>query len=244
VHPQGELTMPWGAALAVAGTVAGAAISSNATKSAAQTQANATNAANQTELDMYNQTRSDNAPALSARNDALTRLESILGLDGSSTSGINSSQITSDPGYQFGLQQGQRQLSLSANARGMRDSGAALKAAAQYGNDYATTKYDDAYNRQVNALQSVAGLGQSATNSAAGTSTATAVSANTTAAGNASAASTLSQGNTWANAANQLAGWYKTYSTTPSTPTTTSTNSLYGGIGSGYNDQNGSDIGW
>lgn len=205
-------------AVAVAG-IGSAVIGSNASKSAANSQANATASANQTEQNQYDQTRADNAPTLTARNDALTRLESLLGVDGKGTGGIDPATVMSDPGYQFGQQQGQRQLQLSENARGMRDSGAALKAASQFGTDYATTKYDDALNRQLNPLQSLAGLGQSGANTiaAAGTNAANQESNNTTAEGNALAASQIAQGNTISNAGNQLAGWYANNYKTPGT---------------------------
>ena len=52
-----------------------------------------------------------------------------------------------EPGYQFGLQQGLNATQGTAAARGGLYSGQALKELTQYGNDYATTKYSDAWNR-------------------------------------------------------------------------------------------------
>jgi uncharacterized membrane protein len=52
-----------------------------------------------------------------------------------------------DPGYEFGRQQGQQAIDRKAAAAGGRISGASLKAATQFGNDYATTGYSTAYNR-------------------------------------------------------------------------------------------------
>lgn len=56
-----------------------------------------------------------------------------------------------EPGYQFGLDEGLKTLDRGAAARGNMLSGAQMKAGVRYGNDYATTKYQDAYNR--NALE-------------------------------------------------------------------------------------------
>jgi len=212
--------MPWGAAAVAGAAIVGSVISSNAQKNAANTQAAATNSATQAQTDQYNQTRADNLPLLTARNDALTRLETLLGVGGNGPGGIDPGTVMSDPGYQFGLQQGQRQLSNSLNARGMRDSGSALKAATEFGNDYATTKYDAALNRQLNPLQSLAGLGQSGANTiaASGSNAANNISGLESSLGNAQAASQLAQGNTWANTGNQLAGWYQNYQRSSAAP--------------------------
>lgn len=56
-----------------------------------------------------------------------------------------------EPGYQFGLDEGLKTLDRGAAARGNMLSGAQMKAGVRYGNDYATTKFQEAYNR--NALE-------------------------------------------------------------------------------------------
>lgn len=115
---------------------------------------------------MYDTTRADNMPAMQARNQSL---EMLLGMlkPGGSMSRLDVGDVTQEPGYQFGMQQGQSALNNQLGARGMRNSGAALKAAARYGTDYGTTKYNDAFNRllagrsaQMNPLLSLAGAGQ------------------------------------------------------------------------------------
>ena len=118
-----------------------------------------------------------------------------------------------DPGYQFGLQQGQQALDRKIAAMGGRVSGASLKAAARYGTDYASTGYNAAYQRgqdRLNRLASLAGLGQTATQSSAasGASSANAISNLLTSQGDANAARSIAQGNIWGNAGNQLAGYY------------------------------------
>jgi hypothetical protein len=56
--------------------------------------------------------------------------------------------LESDPGYQFRLQQGQQALERSLAARGLGQSGAALKAAQEYGQGLAGQTYDNYFNRQ------------------------------------------------------------------------------------------------
>ena len=76
-----------------------------------------------------------------------------------------------DPGYAFRLAEGQKAIERSAAARGGTQSGAALKAAARFGQEMGSQEYQNAFNRyqvnranQLNPLQSLMGAGQSATN--------------------------------------------------------------------------------
>lgn len=215
-----------GAVVGAGALAAGAGVYS--ANKASKAQQNAANQASQTELETYNQTRQDNMPALDARNASLQRLRDLLGISGNtgapgygSLGGpINPLGVESSPGYQFGLKQGLTTLNNQEVARGMSNSGQALKAAAQFGNDYATTKYDDAFNREVanrsaqlNPLQSVAGLGQTgaSTVASAGMNYGNQVGQNIIGAGNAQAAASIAQGNAFANGVNQLSGWYQNY---------------------------------
>lgn len=136
---------------------------------------------------------------------------------GSYAKPITADQVQMDPGYEFGLKQGQQAIDRKTAAAGGRISGASLKAAAQYGTDYATTGYSTAYNRvnqarsdRLNRLAALAGIGQTATQQTgtAGTNSANQISSLTTAQGNASAAGQLAQGNIWSNAGNQIAALY------------------------------------
>lgn len=221
--------MPWTAAAIVGGAVIGAV----ATNGASNKQSGAANHATDIQQGQYQQTRADNLPALGARNDALARLEQLLGVGGDSSApgfgsaagSISPQHVESDPGYQFGLQQGQQALKAAATARGMSDSGAALKEAARFGTDYATTKYDDAFNRQLqdrqqqlNPFLSLAGAGQVGTSQigAAGQQFGQLAGNNALIAGNASAQGLLGQASIYANAGNQLAGWYDNQQRQPS----------------------------
>lgn len=79
--------------------------------------------------------------------------------------GFNPGDLTSDPGYQFRLQQGQDAQNKALNAMGMSQSGAAVKAAGDYSQGLASQEYSNAYDRwlaQNNQLSGVAGTGYNA----------------------------------------------------------------------------------
>jgi hypothetical protein len=56
-------------------------------------------------------------------------------------------QFEKEPGYQFRMDEGAKQVEGSAAARGGLLSGAALKAMQRYGQDFASNEYGNAYNR-------------------------------------------------------------------------------------------------
>ena len=210
--------MTWGLVAVAGATVVGGAMSSRAAGKAAGAQADAAAASNELQWEQYQQTREDNAPALEARNKSLAALRSMLGIDGGAARGApTAGEVMSEPGYAFGLQQGQQALDRQAAARGMRNSGAALMAAQRYGNDYATTKYNEAFNRsqtgemnRYNQLAGVAGLGQAGASQVASSGSQYATSAGNALMGaaNAQGAAGIAQADTWGNVGNQLAGWW------------------------------------
>lgn len=120
-----------------------------------------------------------------------------------------------DPGYQFGMQQGQQGLDRKIAAAGGRVSGAALKAATRFGTDYATSGYNSAYQRRqdtLNRLANLAGIGQTSTNASAqaGQGMANNVSNALQSQGDATGAARMAQGNIWSNAINQAgAAWQR-----------------------------------
>ena len=68
-----------------------------------------------------------------------------------------------DPGYQFTLSEGTRAKGFGSSASGMTLSGAALKDMNRYVQDYSTTKFDEAFNRnqlELENLFNVGSLGQ------------------------------------------------------------------------------------
>ncbi len=107
-------------------------------------------------------------------------------------------------GLQFGLDTGINQLNARAASSGGYGSGAALKALTRFGNDYATTKTADAYNRNASEknqlfsfLSGTAGQGLSAAGTAAGVGMGAAgnIAGLQTGIGNANAAGTVGGAN-------------------------------------------------
>jgi hypothetical protein len=194
--------MSFGIVASVGSAIVGASIASSGAKSAAKTQAAATDRAVDAQNEQFRQTREDFAPYREVGYRALGQLESSINTP------VTSADVMADPGYQFGLEQGQQALDRKFAASGGRISGASMKAASRFNVGTATSGYNAAYQRRqdrLNRLASLAGIGQTATGSsaAAGQGAANAISGLVTAQGNASGASQMAQGNIWGNAINQ-----------------------------------------
>lgn len=157
---------------------------------AAEAQQNAANSANQTMWSMYQQQRQDMEPWRQAGSAALTSLQGDFMKD-----------WQKDPAYQFQLNEGNKAINAAASARGLGNSGATLKALTKYGQDYANTAYDQAYNRQYNRLSSLAGLGSNAssTNASNAGQYGQGVAANYIGMGNANAANQMRAANNMGN---------------------------------------------
>lgn len=146
--------------------VASAVISSQASKKAASTAASATeraaDAATASQERMFERQVELQEPWRKAGINALAEL-------GTGFSGkVN---LSEDPGYAFRMSEGLKALDRSAAARGGLMSGSALKAAERFGQDYASQEYQNAYNRALtkyNTTASLAGVGQTATNTLTG----------------------------------------------------------------------------
>jgi len=192
----------------VAGSVVvGSLIQSRSASRAQDAQQNATNAAIGEQRSQYDQTRADFAPWREAGGRALGQLESDINRP------PTAQEVMSTPGYQFGQQQGQQAIDRRIAAMGGRVSGGAIKAAARFGTDNATSGYNAAYQRsqdRLNRLASIAGLGQTATgaSAAAGANSTNAISGLIGGQGDADAAMRIGQGNIWANTLNQGAAMY------------------------------------
>ena|SRR3990167_1736243 len=154
---------------------AGAAIySSNkmadASKQAAQTSANV-------QERMFEKSRADMEPWRQAGQGALYQMSDFMGIPtegqpqtpqfGSFMDYFGAEDFQKDPGYDFRLQEGQKALERGAAASGGLFSGRTGKALTQYGQDYGSNEFMNAYNRWntdrdrlYNRLSSVAGTGQ------------------------------------------------------------------------------------
>lgn len=124
--------------------------------------------------------------------------------------------VVYNTGLKFGLDQGTQGINRQAAATGGLLSGATLKALTRFGNDYGTTKANDAYNRYnnnrqltYNMLSRQSNSGQSAANStnAAAQNYGNQVSNNLVGLGNARGASSIAQGNSYGDALGGIIGF-------------------------------------
>jgi hypothetical protein len=178
--PGDYLTLGIPASGALASLLAGAN-ASNASSKAADAQLQAAQAAIAEQRRQFDVTQANNAPFLATGTAANARLSQLLGTApgytgtdaGSLTKPFTSADLNADPvynsGLQFGLDQGTKAINARAIAGGNYDSGATLKALTQFGNDYGSTKANDAFNRfqttqgnTFNRLSGVSGTGQTA----------------------------------------------------------------------------------
>lgn len=197
--------MPPAAAVAGAGagSIVGSIIQGNATEDAAQKQADAANHASDLQYQMYQQQRTDQEPWRQAGIGALGQMQ-----DPSFQHDFSASDFQEDPGYQFRMQQGQKALEASAAARGGLLSGNTGQALTDYGQNFASNEYQNAYNRftnnqtnRFNRLASLAGVGQQA-NSQMGQASqnyGNNMSGLMTGLANAQGAAGIAQANSWGN---------------------------------------------
>lgn len=151
-----------------AGQAAGA--QSNAAMMSAIIQAQQAEAARQQQQQMFDKAVELQEPFRQGGVGATNRLADLYGTSGrTGAAGYGSyaempsiNQLQMDPGYQFRFEQGMRGVNASAAARGGLQSGAALKAATEFGQNMGTQEYQNAYNRfmanRAQAAEAMAGL--------------------------------------------------------------------------------------
>jgi hypothetical protein len=151
--------------------VGSALIGGYASNKASKTQAQAAQQGIDAQERMFERQVELQEPFRKAGEEALNKLIPLS----SNYTPFGMNQFTQDPGYGFRLSEGQKQLDRMAALRGGQISGSSLKAAQRYGQDLGSQEYQNAFNRyqiernaQLNPLQSLAGLGQTATNTLTG----------------------------------------------------------------------------
>lgn len=152
----------------MAAAVAGSALlGASASRSAASTQASAANRAADLQMQQFERQVELQEPWRQAGITALNKLTPLA----TEYTPFGMQQFQQDPGYAFRMQEGMKALERSAAARGGLLSGGMLKGAQRYGQDLASQEYMNAFNRyqaernaRLNPLQSLAGVGQTATN--------------------------------------------------------------------------------
>jgi len=179
------------------GDITGSKAAAKGAENASNAQVAALEQANKLSKDMYDTSRQDLAPWRTVGSDAVTRAGSML-----TPGGFDFRAFQETPQYQFGFDQGMNGLQRHMASAGLTGSGAALKAATRYGQDYAGQQFGDYYNR----LLQLSGMGQSAAGmtSQAGQNYAAQAGNNLVDMGNARGSAYIAQGNRRTNDFNNL----------------------------------------
>jgi hypothetical protein len=182
----------------VGGNLLSGLMGSNAADKASKAQLAAGRESNALQKYIFDTLQANQAPYQQAGVTALGQIQNLLANPGS---------ITSQPDYQFGLNQGIKARDQSAASNGMLYSGAQQKALTQYGNDYAGTKLDQSYNR----LANIAGIGQTANQgvSNAAQNYGNQVGNTLQGMGNSRASGYIGQSNAWGNAFGNMVNDYQ-----------------------------------
>lgn len=210
-----RLCNAWVATAIVGSAVIGAGASIYGSSKAADAQTEAANASIAAQQANQTQIRSDFAPYRASGEGALTELNNRLP---TLTAPITMDQATLEatPGYQFNKTQGLKAVQNSAAARGLGNSGAALKGAATFATGLADNTYQNQFNNAntnntnaYNRLKGLVDVGQasSAQTATAGINTANQTSSALSYQGNAQAAGFNAQAGAVTNAANTLGGY-------------------------------------
>lgn len=143
------------------------------------------------------------------------------GGEGDLTRKFTEADFNADPvtklSFQYGLDQGNKSISNMASARGMRDSGATIKAMTRFGTDYGGQQAGASRDRFIgdqtnlyNRLAGISGSGQqqSQVGAAMGAQNASTIGQNLMGAGNARGAAAIGQGNAFSSGLNTISNWY------------------------------------
>ncbi len=214
---------------AVVGGVAanrGARTQANAAQDASNAQLQAQRESNDLQREMYNQNREDMQPWREAGMGQLSQLTAGLNPGGQFNRNFGMADFQADPGYAFRQAEGQKAIDNSAASRGSALSGATLKALTRFGQDTASSEYQNSYNRwnndvsnRFNRISGVAGTGQQATQQigAYGQSTASNIAQGNMNTANNVAGNTIGAGNARASGyvgvANAITGGVSNYLT-------------------------------
>ena len=160
--------MPWMIPAAIIGS---SLLGSRASSRAASTQAAAADRAGDVQREIFERQVELGKPYREAGETALNKLIPLA----TEYTPFGTQQFQADPGYAFRLSEGQKALERSAAARGGLMSGATGKALTRYGQEMGSQEYQNAFNRyqaerqaRLNPLQSLAGVGQTASQQLAG----------------------------------------------------------------------------
>lgn len=188
------------------GGLVGGIIGASSARKAAKAQERAANAQIASQEKMREQSRTDLEPWRNAGNTAQSALMYELGLGAAPDlgEGLTYGGYTKTPGYDFRMNQGLDALESSAAAKGGLYSGAAMRDALQYGQDYASSEYGNYLNRLGGMSDAGAAAAGNSTN--ANAQAAVGISNALGSIGNAQAAGAIGQGTAWQNALGNFMG--------------------------------------
>lgn len=156
------------AAAVIGGAVVGGVASFAGSSKAASTSQNIANQSNALTKQMYDTTRSDLMPDQQFGQQGIAGLRAQSGYLNTPFS-MTQANLEQTPGYQFTLTQGLKAVNNDMGARGLLNSGAAMKGAANYATGLADSTYMDQFNMDqtqkqniYNRLMGVAQLGENA----------------------------------------------------------------------------------
>jgi hypothetical protein len=151
------------AAVAAVG-VASAAASAYGSKKAADAQKDAAKKAAQAQQQALAQQIELAKPYVEAGKNALAEYQKLAPYQD-----FGMAQFQADPGYQFRMSEGMKALERSAAARGLLQSGGTLKGIQQYGQNLASSEYENAFSRYLTQREArmdpyryLTGMGQAA----------------------------------------------------------------------------------
>lgn len=160
--------------MATAGPLAAGLLQYDSADKAADANLAGVNAGIGEQRRQYEQNRTDLAPYRDVGTGALYQLRDMTKPGGYLMSDYTGASLESDPGYKFGLDQGQRAIDQSAASRGILFSGKTLKDLMRFGQDYGGTKFNEGFQRDMatkgfrqNALSGLSGTGMAATGNTA-----------------------------------------------------------------------------
>ena len=159
------------------GSLIGAGASYLGAKEQAKAAGKAADTSAAIQREMFQQSRADMEPWRQTGQGALYSMADLMGVPvegqtrspqyGSFMDYFGAEDFQKDPGYDFRMGEGVKALDRSAAARGNLFSGAQGKALTQYGQDYGSNEFMNAYNRwnqdrdrQYNRLAGLSGTGQ------------------------------------------------------------------------------------
>ena len=223
----GGITAGTGMAI-VGGALLGSAIlGSSAAGKASNAQQQAAAQASDVQRDIFERQTELQAPFREAGLAGQNRLLELLGIGGTAgapdygkyaTAEFGADKFKADPSYAFRMSEGMKALERSAAARGGLMSGATLKGIQRYGQDLASTEYQNAFNRYqaeragtLNPYQALAGTAQSSANTLGQQAgqLGQQLSSNIIGAGNAQASGYMGQANAISGALGQGINFYQ-----------------------------------